>query len=115
MSTYVILILGCLMCVSPSTAGDGVPTIAISCGNTPLVTLPKYQKAMSTTEFQKLLSHFWNEDTKVVIVLKDELSLEDFAAKGNIDTILNLFLESPPYFLNVIFELFTHCVVIVCF
>jgi len=81
-----ILILGCLLGVFSLTTSDEVPTIAISCGNTLLTTLPIYQQSIDTLEFTKLLSSFWNEHTKVVMVLEDELSLEDFTAKGNINT-----------------------------
>lgn len=83
MSKYSILILGCLLFVGlSSSTGDEVPSIAISCGNTPLGTLPKYQPSMNTLEFTKLLSFLSNEDTKVVVVLENELSLEDFTMKG---------------------------------
>lgn len=83
MSEYIILIIGCLLCAISSSTSDEIPTMAISCGNTPLVTLPKYQQPMDTLGFKKLLSFLWNEDTKVVMVLEDELSLEDFTMKGN--------------------------------
>ncbi|CAI6368050.1 unnamed protein product [Macrosiphum euphorbiae] len=81
MSYYLILILGCLSALSLSTTNE-VPTIAISCGNTKLDTLPKYQQYMGTLEFKKLLLSLWDEDTKVVMVLENELSLEDFTMKG---------------------------------
>lgn len=84
MSKFPISILGYLAIAISSAISDEVPTIAISCGNTPLVTLPKYQQSMDTLGFEKLLSSFWNEDTKVVMVLEDELSLEDFTMKGNV-------------------------------
>jgi len=80
MSYYLILILGCLSALSLSTTNE-VPTIVISCGNTQLKTLPKYQQSMDTLEFKKLLLSLWNEDTKVVMVLENELSLEDFTMK----------------------------------
>lgn len=82
MSKFLASTIGCLLlCL---VTADEVPTIAISCGNTPLVTLPKYQQSMNTLGFRKLLSQFWNEHTKVVMVLEDELSLEDFTMKGKI-------------------------------
>jgi V-type H+-transporting ATPase S1 subunit len=81
MSYYLIVILGCLSALSLSTTNE-VPTIAISCGNTKLDTLPKYQQSMGTLEFKKMLLSLWNEDTKVVMVLENELSLEDFTMKG---------------------------------
>lgn len=84
MSKYPILILGCLSIAISSTISDEVPTLAISCGNTPLVNLPKHQQTMDTIGFKKLLSSFWNEDTKVVVALEDELSLEDITMKGNV-------------------------------
>jgi len=71
--------------VFSSTASNDVPTMAISCGNTSLVTLPKFQQSLNTVGFKKLLSSFWNEDTKVIVVLEDELSLEDYTVKGNIN------------------------------
>lgn len=83
MSHYLILILGCLSALSLSTTNE-VPTIAISCGNTKMETLPKYQQYMGTLEFKKMLVSLWDEDTKVVMVLENELSLEDFTMKGNI-------------------------------
>jgi len=89
MSYYIILILGCLSALSLSTTNE-VPTIAISCGNTKLVTLPKYQQSMSTLEFKKMLFSLWDEDTKVVMVLENELSLEDFTMKGNILLLTHL-------------------------
>jgi len=91
MSYYLTLIFGCLSALSLSTTNE-VPTIAISCGNTRLETLPKYQQSMDTLEFKKLLSSFWDEDTKVLMVLENELSLEDFTMKGNIKLLelLNL-------------------------
>lgn len=81
MTKCLVLILGCLLCVFSSTASNDVPTMAISCGNTPLVTLPKFQQSMNTVGFKKLLSSLWNEDTKVIVVLEDELSLEDYMVK----------------------------------
>lgn len=83
MSYYLILVLGCLSVLSLTSTNE-VPTIAISCGNTQLETLPKYQQSMNTLEFKKLLLSLWDEDTKVVMVLENELSLEDFTMKGNI-------------------------------
>ena len=82
MSYYLVFIFGCLSTLSLSTTNE-VPTIAISCGNTQLKTLPKYQQSMDTIEFKKLLLSLWNKDTKVVMVLENELSLEDFTMKGN--------------------------------
>lgn len=81
MSYYLVFIFGCLSTLSLSTTNE-VPTIAISCGNTQLKTLPKYQQSMDTIEFKKLLLSLWNKDTKVVMVLENELSLEDFTMKG---------------------------------
>ncbi|KAF0762865.1 V-type proton ATPase subunit S1 [Aphis craccivora] len=81
MSHYLILVLGCLSVLSLSSTNE-IPTIAISCGNTQLETLPKYQQSMNTLEFKKLLLSLWDEDTKVVMVLENELSLEDFTMKG---------------------------------
>ncbi|XP_060881299.1 V-type proton ATPase subunit S1 [Metopolophium dirhodum] len=81
MSYYLILILGCLSALSLSTTNE-VPTIAISCGNTKLETLSKYQQYMGTLEFKKLLLSLWDENTKVLMVLENELSLEDFTMKG---------------------------------
>ncbi|XP_022182977.1 uncharacterized protein LOC111042614 [Myzus persicae] len=81
MSYYLILMLGVMSTLSLSTTNE-VPTIAISCGNTKLETLPKYQQSMGTLEFKKLLLSLWDEDTKVVMVLENELSLEDFTMKG---------------------------------
>ncbi|KAL4149639.1 hypothetical protein QTP88_003533 [Uroleucon formosanum] len=81
MSHYLILILGCLSALSLSTTNE-VPTIAISCGNTKMETLPKYQQYMGTLEFKKMLVSLWDEDTKIVMVLENELSLEDFTMKG---------------------------------
>lgn len=76
--------------LSLSTTNE-VPTIAISCGNTKLETLPKYQQSMGTLEFKKLLLSLWDEDTKVVMVLENELSLEDFTMKGNIKLQTHLY------------------------
>ncbi|XP_025203917.1 uncharacterized protein LOC112600817 [Melanaphis sacchari] len=81
MSYYLFLILGFTSALSLSTNNE-VPTIAISCGNTQLETLPKYQQSMNTLEFKKLLLSLWDEDTKIVMVLENELSLEDFTMKG---------------------------------
>lgn len=81
MSKFLALTIGCLLLCSATA--DEVPTIAISCGNTPLVTLPKYQQSVDTLGFRKVLSQFWNEHTKVVMVLEDELSLEDFTTKDS--------------------------------
>ncbi|VVC31308.1 ATPase, V1 complex, subunit S1 [Cinara cedri] len=81
MAMYPVLIFGCLCAISLTT-GDYVPTIAISCGITPLLTLPKYQPSIDTLGFKKLLASLWNDDTKVIVILDDELSLEDFTMKG---------------------------------
>lgn len=86
MTRYLALTLGCLLCTLSLSTGDEVPSIAISCGNTPLDALPKYQQSMDTLGFKKLLSSLWNEDTKVLMVLEDELSLEDFTLKGKNNT-----------------------------
>lgn len=83
MSKYLILILGCLLSVLSSSFSDEVPSMAISCGKTPLTALPKYQHSMDSFGFTNLLESLWDEDTKVVMVLQDELSLEDFTVKGN--------------------------------
>lgn len=83
MSKYLILILWCLSALSSSTS-DEVPTIAISCGNTRLENLPIYQQSMDTIGFKQILMSLWDEDTKVIMVLENELSLEDFTMKGNI-------------------------------
>lgn len=83
MSKYLILILGCLLSVLSSSFSDEVPSMAISCGKTPLTALPKYQHSMDSFGFTNLLESLWDEGTKVVMVLQDELSLEDFTVKGN--------------------------------
>lgn len=89
MSKYLILILGCLLSALSSSFSDEVPTIAISCGKTPLTALPKYQHSMDASGFKNLLVSLWNEDTKVVMILQNELSLEDFTIKGNISNVYN--------------------------
>lgn len=82
MSKCLVSTLLCLLCALWLVVGDEVPTIAISCGSTPLTDLPKYYHSMDALGFKKVLSSLWNEDTKVVMVLENELSLEDFTAKG---------------------------------
>jgi len=83
MSYYLVLIVG-FLCTLSLSATNEVPSIAISCGNTKLETLPKYQQSLGTLEFNKLLFSLWDENTKLVMVLENELSLEDFTMKGNI-------------------------------
>lgn len=83
MARDLIFVLSCLLGTFSLSVCDEVPTIAISCGDTPLAALPKFQQSMDTLVFKKLLSHLWNEDTKVVMAMEDELSLEDFTMKGN--------------------------------
>ncbi|KAL5234550.1 hypothetical protein ACI65C_001960 [Semiaphis heraclei] len=81
MSYYLVLVVGLLSALSLSATNE-VPSIAISCGNTKLETLPKYQQSLGTLEFNKLLFSLWDENTKLVMVLDNELSLEDFTMKG---------------------------------
>lgn len=85
MAKRLVFVLGCLLSAFSLSVGDEVPSIAISCGHTPLSSLPKFQQSMDTSVFKKMLSHLWNKDTKVVMVMEDELSLEDFTIKGNCD------------------------------
>jgi len=77
--------LGSLLCILSSSTSDEVPAIAISCGDTPLLSLQKYQPSMDTLEFKKLLSLLWDENTKVIVLLENELSFEDFSMKGKIN------------------------------
>lgn len=83
MSKRLIVVLGCLLCTLSLSTSNEVPSIAISCGSTPLSTLPEFQQSMDTLVYKKLISSLWNENTKIVMVMKDELSLEDFTMKGN--------------------------------
>jgi hypothetical protein len=89
MAKYLTVILGCLLSAFSSSFSDEVPTIAISCGKTPLTALPKYQHSMDVFGFKDLLVSLWDEDTKVVMVLQNELSFEDFTVKGNILNVYN--------------------------
>lgn len=73
--------LGSLLCILSSSTSDEVPAIAISCGDTPLLSLHKYQPSMDTLEFKKLVSLLWDENTKVIVILENELSFEDFSMK----------------------------------
>lgn len=83
MTLYPVLIIGCLLCTFSPTTGDDVPAFVISCGITPIYSLPIHQPYIDTLGFKKLLSSLWGDYLKVVVALEDELSLEDIRLKGN--------------------------------